>query len=320
MTDSIPILNNNSDSPLVSVVSVTYNSARYVRDTISSVLSQSYPNIEYIIGDDNSSDGTWEIINEFKDPRIIAYRNESNLKEYVNRNKAIQLAKGKYLIFIDGDDIIYPHAIITFLDYIEKYPEACMAIQKGYLNNAVFPFLLQPVEQYLNYFFGNVNLLVSSFASNFFRLEHLKKFMLSEKYKSGDDEIRLRLAASYPVLYIPGWLTWPRETPGQASSQIPEDVALIQAIDYINNILTSDNIISRNPELAYSIREKLKWKCAEFCKRSLMKGRINKVLDFLRDSGFSSRDLIATKNVRVTDVLAISTPINPYKEQNKVFQ
>src|SRR5438105_4541179 len=100
--------------PLVTVITVTYNSAAYVRDAIESVLAQTYDNIEYIIGDDYSTDNTWQIIREYKDERIRAYRNEKNLGEYPNRNKAISLATGKYLIFIDGDDILYPHGIAYY--------------------------------------------------------------------------------------------------------------------------------------------------------------------------------------------------------------
>ena len=309
---------NALSGPLVSVVSVTYNSSKYVRDTISSVLAQTYPHIEYIIGDDCSTDTTWEIVQEYKDPRIIAYRNQSNLREYVNRNKAIQMAKGKYLIFIDGDDIIYPHAIATFVGYIEQYPDACMAIQKGYINNAVFPFMLQPQDQFKNYFFGDVNLLTSSFASNFFRLEYLKDFKLAEKYISGDDEIRLRMAANYPVLYIPGWLTWPRETPGQASAGIPNEVALGQAIHYVQNILSSDNMISMDSNLVNLIQERLKWKALGICKSAFKKGQIGKVKQFLESTGFSISELLNAKNIKLKDVISSSSPVHPFKESNRV--
>ena len=54
-----------SNNPLVTVVTVTYNSSKYVRDAIEGVLAQSYANIEYIIADDCSTDDTWKIINEY---------------------------------------------------------------------------------------------------------------------------------------------------------------------------------------------------------------------------------------------------------------
>ena len=63
-------------------------------------------NFEYIIGDDCSIDNTWEIINDFNDSRIVKYRNDTNLGEYPNRNKAVTIAKGDWILFIDGDDVM----------------------------------------------------------------------------------------------------------------------------------------------------------------------------------------------------------------------
>ncbi len=104
-----------------SVITVSYNSARFIGHTINSVLNQTYKNFEYIILDDNSTDSTWQIIEGFKDERINAYRNPNNLGEYQNRNKAIEIASGKYIIFIDGDDYMYWNALETFfLDLIKN--------------------------------------------------------------------------------------------------------------------------------------------------------------------------------------------------------
>ena len=92
--------------PLVTVITVTYNSSLYIRDAIESVLTQPYPNFEYIIADDCSTDNTWDIINEYKDSRIKKYRNETNLKEYPNRNKAVTMASGDYVVFVDGEKTV----------------------------------------------------------------------------------------------------------------------------------------------------------------------------------------------------------------------
>ena len=65
---------NTNRRPLVSVVTVTYNSALYVRDALESVLAQTYTDLEYIICDDCSTDDTWKIISEYPDTRIKAYQ------------------------------------------------------------------------------------------------------------------------------------------------------------------------------------------------------------------------------------------------------
>ena len=94
--------------PLFTVATITYNSSRWVRQAIESVLASSYTDFEYIISDDCSTDDTWDIIQEYKDGRIKAWRNQTNIGEYPNRNIVLRQAKGKYFLFIDGDDLTYP--------------------------------------------------------------------------------------------------------------------------------------------------------------------------------------------------------------------
>ena len=87
------------NSPFITVITVTYNSAKFVKQTIESVLAQSYKNLEYIIIDDCSTDNTWQLIQQYKDSRIIAFKNETNLREYSNRNKAIEIDKKGGILF-----------------------------------------------------------------------------------------------------------------------------------------------------------------------------------------------------------------------------
>lgn len=93
--------------PLISIITACYNSRRYLSDTIGSVLSQSYANWEMLIQDDCSTDGSFELAQEFsrKDPRIKVERNQINLGAAVTRNNAIRRSKGEYLAFLDSDDL-----------------------------------------------------------------------------------------------------------------------------------------------------------------------------------------------------------------------
>src|SRR5689334_22638231 len=90
-------------APLVTIAMVTYNSGRFVREAIESALAQDCDDFELLVCDDFSTDGTWEIVKGFSDRRIRALRNDTNLGEYLNRNKALGLARGKYLMYLDGD-------------------------------------------------------------------------------------------------------------------------------------------------------------------------------------------------------------------------
>ncbi|EPT9250861.1 glycosyltransferase [Photobacterium damselae] len=89
---------------LVSVVMPVYNSEKTVRETIQSVLNQTLNEFEFIIIDDGSTDSTRDIIDEFKDPRII-YRYQENSGISIALNNAIKMSKGKYIARIDSDDI-----------------------------------------------------------------------------------------------------------------------------------------------------------------------------------------------------------------------
>lgn len=92
---------------LVSVVIPVYNSERFLVDTIESVLSQTYKNIEIIIVDDCSKDNSFKIINSYmaRNGNIKYHRFDENSGPAIARNKALELAKGRYIAFLDSDDI-----------------------------------------------------------------------------------------------------------------------------------------------------------------------------------------------------------------------
>lgn len=99
-----------NNQPLVSVITPTYNRAEYLRHAVSSVLRQTYTNIQYIIVDDNKPGSearkkTEQVISEFNDSRIRYIQNEVNLGGSKARNVGIFKATGEYLAFLDDDDL-----------------------------------------------------------------------------------------------------------------------------------------------------------------------------------------------------------------------
>lgn len=206
------------DQPLVTVVMVSYNSELFIKEAIESVLCQSYQNFELVICDDASKDNTWEIIQRYNDPRIKAFRNENNIGEYPNRNKGINLSTGEYLIFIDGDDMIYPHGLEFMMKMLHAFPDCGMALMRWFKNNLFYPVVITPYQFYTGIYFG-YGFNDMAFSNVLFRTKVLKEVGgLPEKYKSGDDYVRLAIATKYSSLLINDGLTWWRETPGQASS------------------------------------------------------------------------------------------------------
>ena len=100
-------MNTPFDNEIVSVIIPVYNSDKYITKTLNSVLNQTYKPIEIILVDDCSIDNSEQIINEYlrKHEYITYYRLEKNSGVAVARNKALELAKGRYIAFLDSDDL-----------------------------------------------------------------------------------------------------------------------------------------------------------------------------------------------------------------------
>ncbi len=103
---------NKSASPTISIVTVVWNRAITIRRAITSVLSQDYPNIEYVVVDGNSTDGTSEIIDEYQD-QIGCLVRESDDGLYDALNKGVSAATGDYVGFLHADDFFFDAHVIT---------------------------------------------------------------------------------------------------------------------------------------------------------------------------------------------------------------
>jgi glycosyltransferase involved in cell wall biosynthesis len=90
---------------LVSIIMPNYNCGKFIKATIESVLAQTYTNWEILFVDDCSTDNSLEIVSAFKDDRIKIFQNEKNSGAAVSRNKALREAKGKWIAFLDSDDL-----------------------------------------------------------------------------------------------------------------------------------------------------------------------------------------------------------------------
>jgi glycosyltransferase involved in cell wall biosynthesis len=113
--------------PLVSICVPVFNSEHFIHETILSAINQSYENIEVIITDNNSTDNTWSIINSFNDKRIIKVKNDINYGMNENYRQAFSLAKGEYITFLCGDDVLNKSAIHKQVNLLEKTPDAAFS-------------------------------------------------------------------------------------------------------------------------------------------------------------------------------------------------
>lgn len=100
-----------------------FNADRYLRDSIESVLSQTFSNFEFIIINDASTDDSATILNSYKDSRIKVFKNDCNLGLTKSLNLAIELSEGKYIARTDADDICLPKRFDTQIQLLEKHSE-----------------------------------------------------------------------------------------------------------------------------------------------------------------------------------------------------
>lgn len=134
-------------SQLVSIIMPVYNNADYLENSISSVINQTYPDWELIVVDDCSSDSSSEIVKRFasEDDRIHLYRTPvCSGSPIVPRNLGIEKSKGRYISFLDSDDVWLPSKLQHQLDCFAMHPEAFLVFsdfekisQEGIRHNRV---------------------------------------------------------------------------------------------------------------------------------------------------------------------------------------
>lgn len=105
---------------LVSIIMPSYNTAAYIKQSIESVLKQSYTNWELIIVDDCSSDNTDEVVKSINDVRVKYLKNKKNSGAALSRNRALREAKGRWIAFLDSDDLWMTEKLEKQIRFMEK--------------------------------------------------------------------------------------------------------------------------------------------------------------------------------------------------------
>lgn len=118
--------NEMKDLPLVTIALPTYNRKNWLKKSLASCLTQTYPNLEIFVCDNASVDGTEEFIQGIKDPRVRHFRQLHFVPALVNWNSCWQYAKGEYLTYLGDDDVVDPEYIMVLVHLALKYPLAAL--------------------------------------------------------------------------------------------------------------------------------------------------------------------------------------------------
>ena len=117
---------NNNTTPLISVIIPVYNGEKTIRETIESVLNQTFSNLELIVVNDGSQDSTLNIISSIKDPRLQVLSHKNTGKS-ISRNRGIDKADGEFISFLDADDLWTPDKLEAQLKALQANPQAAVA-------------------------------------------------------------------------------------------------------------------------------------------------------------------------------------------------
>jgi glycosyltransferase involved in cell wall biosynthesis len=191
------------DNIFFSIIIPTYNRELYIRDTIMSVLGQTFTNFEILIIDNYSTDNTVAIVESFKDNRIFFHQNHQNFERCYSRNRGIALSKGEFILLLDSDDLFEPNHLQEWYEFIIQLnsPEKVFYVseKKILLNDRIevqYNTILK--EHPVTYFFQNPILpgqvcIPSIIAKNYSFRNDLLIFE--------DAALWMELALDYPVLF-----------------------------------------------------------------------------------------------------------------------
>ncbi len=115
--------------PLVSIIIPCFNDEDFVEDAIDSAVGQTYPNVETIVIDDGSTDHSWSVVRPFADQ--VRYERQANQGAPAARNQGLELAEGKYVKFLDADDVLVEDCIERQVQQSERLPEDKKAVVFG---------------------------------------------------------------------------------------------------------------------------------------------------------------------------------------------
>ena len=296
--------------PPITVVITSFNREKYIGAAIQSVLCSTFSDFQLLVLDDASTDGTLDVARSYaqRDARLRVVANESNLGDYRNRNRAIDLVTTPFLKYHDSDDLIYPHCLGMMLQLLEGELSAGFAMSSGraWLGGPC-PMFLSPRMAYLREYLGP-GMFSGGPSVALFRTEVLRGLGgFPERGVASDYCFWLKACAVTSVVLVPGDLFWYRIHKGQEfqSERAARDYAIGQgeswrALHAPECPLDGSTLDLAKRNCAYLLM-KLTW-------RDLKAGRFGLARLRLQSAGLRPTDLVRYPPRRARDLLA-GTPL-----------
>ncbi|MDF1734029.1 MAG: glycosyltransferase family A protein [Minwuia sp.] len=266
-------------APAVSVLMTAYNRADFIADAMGSVLASDFTDFELIVVDDGSNDRTVEIARtlEATDSRVRVYQNAKNLGDYPNRKHAASLARGKYLKYVDSDDMIYPWGLGAFVRCMEQFPDAGFGLSAHSAPDRPHPMIFSPAEAYREEFHGR-ELFGRAPGSGIIRRDAYEAVGgFSGMRQLGDMEFWLKIGARYPVVTMPPALVWDRVHGGQEKNVNTDTEKTAMRVGVVISALLSDECplsMSKRREALVAYRRTLE---RDLLRNTLRHGRFGQI-------------------------------------------
>lgn len=234
--------------PDISVILPVYNGMPYLRESVASVLTQTYKSFELLIADDGSSDGSLEFLENIVDDRVSLLKNARNIGLFSNLNQLIRLAKAPNIKLWSQDDIMYPNCLEVTVAFHRKYPDIGFSysdrdiidkdsvvvrpVGVDHTPEYISPSLHDRIALYCGSIAGNIaNVTLSGKA-----LQEVGLFNETMRF-SGDFEMWVRLTSKFSVGKIGVPLIQLRDHAGQLSrsgtnavNQLKEDLIIFDKL------------------------------------------------------------------------------------------
>jgi glycosyltransferase involved in cell wall biosynthesis len=278
--------------PLVSVLTTCFNRADFIGEAIESVRASSYQDFELIVVDDCSTDESYSIAKAYQqqDDRVRVYRNENNLGDYPNRNEAARHARGKYIKYLDSDDLIYPHGLEVMVTCMESVPGAGYGLSANGDTNGLYPSKLSAREAYIENFFEN-NLFGRAPGSSIINREAFWSVDgFSGRRQVGDHEFWLKISKCFDLVKMPRDLVWDRAH-GEKESAYDSDLQKAKMhMDVVQAALDDDRCPLNSYERQYAVW-RMKRPYAREMVLHLLRGRVAGAMRIKRQLEISLMDL-----------------------------
>jgi glycosyltransferase involved in cell wall biosynthesis len=197
--------------PLVSVLITVFNRERYLAAAVDSVLAQTMQNFDIIIVDDCSTDASMDIAKGYatRDSRVRLFRNQQNLGDYPNRMRAAGQANGRYLKYLDSDDLIYPSSLEIMVRAMQAHPDVALGLSHSKPEDEQpYPWKLTSVEAWRKQFLGRGCLSAGPSASIMRREAFVEIGGFGNWGVLNDTDLWCRMAARWPIVLLPPGLVW----------------------------------------------------------------------------------------------------------------